>query len=136
MVGRVRRDQHPVLAVRQVVVTVDVTDDPRRPFEDRRAETVAGNEIVNVMTPDKILDLVIEMAEESVQIATEAQKYVSAQSKEELGRFITDSQALVYITKAWRHKVLAAVEKRKFQLTEKEQHKESCLKHLEDALFH
>jgi hypothetical protein len=101
---------------------------------DFAEKTVAVEEIVNVMTPDKVLDLLVEMGEESVQIATDAQKYANAQSKEELGRFVTDSEALVYITKAWRHKVLAAVEKRKFQLTKKEKHKEKCLKHLEDAV--
>lgn len=101
---------------------------------DFAEKTATGEKIVNVMTPDKILDLLVEMAEQSVKIATEVQRYASAQDKEELARFITDSEALVYITKAWRHKVLAAVEKRKFQLTEKEQHKEKCLKHLEDAV--
>ena len=57
------------------------------------------------MTPDKVVDLLVEMAEEGRRLAESVQK-AATQNQDEAARFVTDSQALVYVAQAWRRQSL------------------------------
>ncbi len=99
-------------------------------YADRLAkrENTAG-----VMTPEHVADLLVELAEESLDLARRARQSATAEL-EEANRFVTDSQALVTITQAWRHKVLAAIEKRMLQADDRPARREAFLRHMEDSV--
>jgi len=92
-----------------------------------------GAKSAGVMTPDRVADLLVELAEESLELARRARQSATAEL-EEAGRFVTDSQALVYVARAWRHKVLAAIEKRLLQADDRPTRREALLRHLEDSV--
>jgi hypothetical protein len=71
-----------------------------------------GQRVTEAMTPDKVCDLLCELADEAMTSATAAQASAKDPDKKaELGRFVTDSQLYVLATKALRHKVSAAIGK-------------------------
>ncbi len=62
------------------------------------------------MTPDKVCDLLCELAEEAMESARAAREAATdSDAKTELGRFVTDSRMYVLTTRAFRHKVCAAI---------------------------
>lgn len=71
-----------------------------------------GQPVAEAMTPDKVCDLLCELADEAMTSALAAQ--ASAKDsfiKAELGRFVTDSQLYSMAANALRHKVNAAIGK-------------------------
>jgi len=98
------------------------------------ADKLAKSEnVTDAMTADKITDLFVEMAKQSVKLAENAQSSAT-ENKAEAGRFATDSQALVYITQAWRYKIMAAIEKQLWLKSDDEKHKKALLQYLQDAI--
>jgi len=87
----------------------------------------------NVMTPDKVLDLLAELADESLALARQARQCATV-NRDECARFGSDSQALVYVVQAWRHKVLAAVEKRAILIGGGPEHQRAFLAQLDDSI--
>ena len=61
------------------------------------------------MTPDKVCDLLCQLAGESLAAAKTAQAAAGKEAREEASRFVTDSEMYVLATEALRHKVLAAL---------------------------
>ena len=72
-------------------------------------------------------------AVESLDLARRFRQSATANT-EEAERFITDSQALVYIAQAWRHKVVAAIHKRCLQAHDHPQRREFFVRHMEDSV--
>jgi hypothetical protein len=85
------------------------------------------------MTPDKITQLFVELAEESSEFANRAVG-VATDGTDELKRFATDSQALILISKAWQHKVLAAMNKALYLETGEKCYADVLLKHMDDSV--
>jgi hypothetical protein len=79
------------------------------PVQQHAEETVAKRDITEAMTPDKVCDLFCELAQESLAAAKAAEAAGGKTVKEELGRFVTDSELYMGATEALRHKVLAAL---------------------------
>jgi hypothetical protein len=67
-----------------------------------------GEQVTEAMTPDRVACLMTELAKESLGLAHAAAKSATL-NRAEAGRFVTDSEALVAITEAWRGKVEAAI---------------------------
>jgi len=67
----------------------------------------AGECVTDAMTPDRVACLMSELASESLNLARAAQQSAT-RNHAEAERFVTDSEALVAITAAWRGKVDAA----------------------------
>jgi hypothetical protein len=99
-------------------------------YADAQAE---GRAIAGVMTPDKVAGLLVELAEEGVRIA-ESNRQAATRNQDEAARFVTDSQALVLVAKAWRQKVLAAIAKRCFQKTGDEKYARALLDHVRKSI--
>lgn len=85
------------------------------------------------LTPDKVVELLAELAEESLALAQRARQAATA-NQDEGERFISDSQALVYVTQAWRHKILAAIEKRVLLRGGGPEHRQAFRRHLDESL--
>jgi hypothetical protein len=66
-------------------------------------------EVPDAMTPDKVCDLLCQLASESLAAAKTAQTTAGKAAREEAGRFVTDSEMYVLATEALKHKVLAAL---------------------------
>ena len=92
-----------------------------------------GEKVAGVMTPDRVADLLVELADEGLRLATDAQKMVNV-APEEIERYVSDSQALVDIAQAWRHKVLAAIEKRILQAGGGKEHRNAFVAHLDESV--
>lgn len=107
----------------RVVMSVDV-------YADRLAE---GEAVRDAMTPDKVVDLLVELAEEGVHKA-EAARQAATLNRDEAARFVTDSQALVLVAQVYRQKVLAAIDKRLWLKTTKQEYAARCLGHLRDSV--
>ena len=70
----------------------------------------AGNEVTGAMMPDKVCDLLCELADKAMESAHAARAAATdPAAKAELGRFVSDSQMYVLATRALRHKVGAAI---------------------------
>ena len=111
----------------------DVTNRIPMPVATYADRLAAEQEVTDAMTPDKVAALLVEMADESIKLAEEAHQ-AATKNREEAARFVTDSQALAHITRAWRHKVMAAIEKRVAQRTGKEEHLQAMMRHMEDSI--
>ena len=61
------------------------------------------------MTPDKVCDLLCQLATESLTAAKTSQAAAGKTAREEAGRFVTDSELYILATEALKHKVLAAL---------------------------
>ena len=80
------------------------------PVAQYAAELSAGRIVTDAMTPDKVCDLLCKLAEEALKTAHDAEASVSdLGAKQELGRFVTDSEMYLLATRALRHKVHAAL---------------------------
>ena len=93
----------------------------------------AGQTVAGVMTPDKVVDLLVEMAEEGCRLAESAQKAATL-NQEEAARFVTDSQALAYVGAGVAQKVYAAIAKRCYQKTKDEKYAQSLRDHLQRSI--
>jgi hypothetical protein len=87
----------------------------------------------DAMTPNKVVDLLVELAEEGLRIAESAQPATTL-NQEEAARYVTDSQAVVYVAQAWRQKVLAAIAKRCYQRTNDEKYAQRLREHLQTSI--
>ena len=72
------------------------------------------------------------MAEEGCALPRRLKQ--AATNQEEAARFVTDSQALVFVAQAWREKVLAAIAKRGYQKTGEEKYAQSLRDHLRQSI--
>jgi hypothetical protein len=93
----------------------------------------AGQTVADAMTPDKVIDLLVELAQEGLILAEKASSAAS-NNREEAARFVTDSQALLLVTQAWREKVLAAIAKRAYQQTGAEKYADQLREHLRKSI--
>ena len=66
----------------------------------------AKRQVTDAMTPDKVCDLLCQLAAESLAAAKTAQAAAGKGAREEAGRFVTDSEMYVLATEALKHKVL------------------------------
>ena len=103
------------------------------PIAEYAERLARGQKTSDAMTPDRVVGLLAELAEEGLRIARDAERAATA-NRDEAARFVTDSQALVYITRAWQHKVLAAIAKRVYQRTGDEKEKEALREHLRRSI--
>lgn len=79
------------------------------PVTQYAKELAAGRKVTDAMTPERVCELLHELAEESLTEARAAQSQATNPAvKDELGRFVTDSQMYMLATEALRQKVLAA----------------------------
>ncbi|MBN2580292.1 MAG: hypothetical protein JXB10_14980 [Pirellulales bacterium] len=111
----------------------ELTDRITMPVAAYADTLAAGKTVAGVMTPDKVADLLVEMATEGCRIAALLQK-TATRNQEEAARFVTDSQALDYVAQAWREKVYAAIAKRCYQKTKDEKYARSMLDHLQRSV--
>ncbi len=105
------------------------------PVAQYAAELSAGREVTDAMTPDKVCDLLCELAAEALEAAREA--YAAADdpgAKDELARFVTDSQMYVLATEALRHKVQAAILKARMAHTGRADLAEPFREHMERSV--
>jgi hypothetical protein len=95
----------------------------------------AGLEVTEAMTPDKVCDLLCELADEAMQSALAAQAAATnPDTKEELSRFVTDSQMYVLATRALRHKVCAAILKARMLRSSDAALAEAFLRHMQQSV--
>ncbi|NQU21026.1 MAG: hypothetical protein HQ567_07055, partial [Candidatus Nealsonbacteria bacterium] len=95
----------------------------------------AGRQVTEAMTPDKVCDLLCELADEAMESARAAQAAATnPDAKMELGRFVTDSQMYVLATQALRHKVCAAVLKARMLHTGARVLGEAFLRHMQQSV--
>ncbi len=92
-----------------------------------------GQSLEGRMTPEKVLALMVKMAGESVEQARKAQGAATT-NKEEAARFVTDSQALLLVVKAWQCKVMAAQNKALWEATGKDQYKAEFMQQMEASI--
>ncbi|MCC6125747.1 MAG: hypothetical protein IT426_12340 [Pirellulales bacterium] len=110
-----------------------LTDRMAMPVAEFAEKMAAGQTVTDAMTPDKLVDLFVAMAEEGLALAEKGQAAAS-KNRDEAARFVTDSQALVLVTQAWREKVLAAIAKRAYQQTGAEKYADELREHLRKSI--
>jgi hypothetical protein len=94
------------------------------------AEQIASGQLEDgYVRPDWLIDLYLEMAQTSLTQAREATTR-GGRDPAELRRFVQDSQCLVYTVEYYRHKILAALEKRLFVKTKASMHAKAFKDHL------
>jgi hypothetical protein len=103
------------------------------PVAEYAEKVAAGETVADAMTPERVVGLLVEMAEKGLDIAEKGQA-AATKNRDEAARFVSDSQALVYITKAWREKVLAAIAKRAYQKTGEEKYADELRNHLRQSI--
>jgi hypothetical protein len=103
---------------------------PVAAFADQQPQ---GQTAADAMTPNKVVDLLVELADEGLRISESAQKAATL-NQEEAARYVTDSQAVVYVAQAWRQKVLAAIAKRCYQRTNDEKYAQRLREHLQTSI--
>lgn len=88
----------------------NLTERLSMPVAQYAHELAAGRTVTDAMTPDKVCDLLCDMAVEALEAARAAQAVgTTASDTEELQRFVTDSELYLLAAKAFRHKVQAAI---------------------------
>ncbi|HEY0944127.1 MAG TPA: hypothetical protein VGD81_02635 [Opitutaceae bacterium] len=91
--------------------------DPRSlPVAQLAVELAAGRDATGFVRPDDLLDLYLDMARRSGD-AARAAAALGGNDPAELQRFVQDSECLILTVEYYRLKVLAALEKKRFQLT-------------------
>lgn len=91
--------------------------DPRSlPVAQLAVELAAGRDGAGYLRPDHLLDLYLDMAKQSRDLARAAAAR-GGRDPAELQRFVQDSECLVLTVEYYRLKVGAALEKKLFQLT-------------------
>jgi hypothetical protein len=86
------------------------------PVAQMVAAQVAGDSLKGYVRPDQLLDLYAGMAADSAQLARQGAA-LGGSDPAELERFAHDSECLQLTVAYYRHKLLAAVAKRRFELT-------------------
>lgn len=104
------------------------------PVAQYAAELAGGRTVTSAMTPDKVCDLLCDLAKESLAAAKAAEAAAGLAEKEELGRFVTDSQMYVLATEALRHKVQAAILKQRMILDPKAKLGAEFLRQMEQSV--
>ena len=110
-----------------------LTNRTTMPVAEYAEKMAAGQAIADAMTPDKVVDLLVEMAEEGQSLSVLALS-TATKNQDEVARFMTDSQALVLVTQAWREKILAAIAKRAYQKTGEEKYAGALREHLRKSI--
>lgn len=103
---------------------------PVAQYADRVAE---GGEVQDYVLPHNLIDLYLEMAKKSYAIAKEAAS-LSTNDPQEIERFMHDSECLIYTVEYYRHKILAALEKRKYQNSQDPRHLRAFRAHMEASV--
>ncbi len=103
------------------------------PIDVYAERLAAGGKADGVMTPDKVVDLLVQMAEEGCRLAEAVQKSAT-RNQDEAARFVTDSRALSYVAQAWRQKVYAAIAKRCYERTRAKRYAQSLEDHLRQSI--
>jgi hypothetical protein len=103
------------------------------PVAEYAGKAARGQAVTNAMTPDKIADLLVRLAHESEGLARQAEG-AATRARDEAQRYVSDSQAISLIAQYYRAKVLAALEKRLWQLTGSEAHQRAFLAHLDESV--
>jgi hypothetical protein len=111
----------------------DLTNRITMPVAEYADKLAAGQTVAGAMTPDKVVDLLVEMAEEGCRLAESVQKAATV-NQEEAARFVTDSQALALVTQAWQQKVYAAIAKRCYQKTKDAKYAKALLDHTQRSV--
>jgi len=113
----------------------ELTERLSMPVAQYAEALTAGREVTEAMTPDRVCDLLCELANEGLRAAHAAQAAVTdSDAKAELGRFVTDSQMYVLATRALRHKVCAAILKARMLHTNDAAFGEAFLRHMEQSV--
>ncbi|MBE7559303.1 hypothetical protein HS125_10270 [bacterium] len=111
----------------------ELTDRMTMPVAEMAYRMAKGQSLAGRMTPDKVMALLVKMAEESVETARKA-RAAATKNRAEAGRFISDSEALVLVARAWQCKVMAALHKALWQETGSEENKRVFLQYLEQSI--
>ncbi len=105
------------------------------PVAQYAAELSAGREVTDAMTPDKVCELLCELAAEALEAAREAHAAADDPcAKNELARFVTDSEMYVLATEALGHKVQAAILKARMTHTGRADLAEPFREHMERSV--
>lgn len=105
------------------------------PVAQYAAMVAGGEKVEGFIRPDRLIELYLEMAQTSLAKAKAAHaRGAGGAQAAELQRFAQDSQALVYTVEFYRIKVLAALEKRLFELTRKPEHLAGFRAHIEASV--
>ncbi len=110
-----------------------LTDRYSMAIADYGRALAAGNTRWERMRPDRMATLFVELAQESLDLARQAAAAGTTRT-DELQRFITDSEALLYTCQMYQGLVMAAIEKRQLTLTENLAHGDALLAHLDKAV--
>ena len=94
----------------------------------------AGRKVTDAMTPDKVCDLLCELARESLSAANTALVTASEETREEAGRFASDSTLYMLATEALKEKVWAALCKAQMLKSGDRTVGTAFLKHLENSV--
>ena len=105
------------------------------PVAQYAAELAAGDKVTGAMTPDKVCDMLCTLAAEAKETAVEAQAAAGDSStREELSRFVTDSEMYLLSTEALRQKVEAAILKARMLITGRANLADAFLAHMEQSV--
>jgi hypothetical protein len=85
------------------------------PVAEYAARLEEGRIVTEAITPDKLMVLLVELADASVAVAKGAAA-AAGDLQEEAHRFVMDSEMYAFATRALRHKVNAAILKARMQL--------------------
>ncbi len=111
----------------------ELTNRVTMPVAEYAAKISAGGKVADAMTPDKVVSLLVEMAQEGYDIAKHVRSAATT-NRDEAARFVTDSQALIFVTQVWQDKVLAAIAKREYQKTGEERYAQDLRDHLRQSI--
>jgi len=109
-------DAYTVALYQQSYGVEAVRDLRSMPVAELAVELAAGREPKDVMRADWLVDLYVEMAQRSLEMA-KAAVAAGGNDPAELQRFVNDSECLVLTTEYYRLKVRAALAKRLLELT-------------------
>ncbi|MFO1447409.1 MAG: hypothetical protein U1F61_04445 [Opitutaceae bacterium] len=113
---------------------LSLKDSRSLPVAQLAVELAAGREGSGYVRPDHLLDLYHDMASQARDRARQALAF-GGRDPEELRRFLQDSECLLLTVDYYRCKVLAALEKKRFQLTGDK----TCLvrfrRHMDDSVI-
>lgn len=126
-------DQYTIDRYKEKYNISKLTDKIRMPVKEYALHTLSCNTEINKITPDKICELYIELAKQSIEIAQELTNKATV-NKDEAERFVSDSRALLYITQHWNEKIEAAIYKTKWIAAKDEKYLDTCITHLENSV--
>lgn len=113
----------------------ELTERISMPVAEYAEALSAGRRVTEAMTPDKVCDLLCELANEAMESARAARTAATnPDAKTELGRFVTDSQMYVLATRALRHKVCAAILKARMLRAGDAELGSEFLRHMEQSV--